>query len=385
MKKTIWGLVLFMMMAASGMACNLSSMTLCGITPGGSLLPGYPLDSTICINLCVGYGRTGLVTGADGNTREFAFRFYHRDTVDSAIRAFIPTSVTSGRGFSNCTMPGYSLGPFDPPLTVTYFVMYVDPGYYGLPPCVAQPFACINSTAQCGNVSQQCINYYFQVPKVPDSVRVFGIEGESNLMAGCTMDPDMGSVLRMGAPLSGVMGHLTGTEVNRTIQLRWNTVTESNMDFFVVQRLNEHAEFDPIGQVQAFGNSEVEQTYKFVDMAPMAGSNTYRLLVLDREGNSDYSQVVTVRFGAPSGLEWGAIGPNPTRDHVRMAFYSDRVETLNLSLYDAQGKAVMTKLITSKVGANEIDLNLVEVRSGAYFVSLNGSDRKLLHRIVRVD
>lgn len=379
-------LVLAVAVMASGWACNLSSMTYCGITPGGTLVPGYPLDSTICINLCVGYGRTGLVTGADNDTRTFSFSFYSSLPMLN-LRGFFPPAASSppGVGAGVCSNPGLSLGAQGAPFNCDQLVMYVDPGYYGSFPCVTRPYACITSTAICGNVAQQCTTYYFQFNRVPDSVRVFGVEGGGNPVAGCTWDTDMGSPLRLGAPLSNALSGLTGAQTARTIQLDWSTSTETNLDFFVVERADEYGDFEAIGQVRAAGNSTQAEHYRYVDMAPSSGSNRYRLLLLDQEGNSSYSQVVTVRFGAPNGFEWGAIGPNPTRDRVEMTFYTDRSETLTLNLYDVQGKVVMSKAIVSQVGANEIDLNLLEVQTGAYFVALNGGDRKLLHRIVRVD
>lgn len=369
----------------TGLACNLSSMTYCGITPGGTLVPGFPLDSTICINLCVGYGRTGLVLGADNDTRSFFFSFY--SSLPLTLRGFFPPTVSSppGVGAGTCTNLGMSLGAQPAPFGCDEMVAYIDPGYYGTPPCVTRPYACVTSTVICGNVAQQCTTYYFQFNRVPDSVRVFGIEGGGNPLGGCTWDTDMGSVLRLGAPLSSALGSFSGAQVNRTVQLDWSTTIETNLDFFVVERASDAGDWEPIGQVNAAGTSTETNPYRFVDMAPGNGTNRYRLHILDQEGNSNYSPMVAVRFGAPMGLEWGAIGPNPTRDRVRMTFYSDRSETLTLNLYDVQGKVVMSKAILSEVGANEIDLNLLEVQTGAYFVALTGGERKLLHRIVRVD
>ncbi|MFN8396490.1 MAG: HYR domain-containing protein [Bacteroidia bacterium] len=165
------------------MACNLSSVTLTSVVYNSG-----PGNYTINFQLNVGQGRTGNVTGADGDTRTIAIALY-RSCGNVAILSVSPTQLPGA--FTACNMPGSNLGPQGPPYNCQALYAYIDPGYYGVPPCVSQPFACITSTALCGNVQSVPYNFSLTVSAMPDSLRIMGVEGSSNPIGGCYPNADM--------------------------------------------------------------------------------------------------------------------------------------------------------------------------------------------------
>ncbi|MBL0019788.1 MAG: hypothetical protein IPP17_26000 [Bacteroidetes bacterium] len=145
-------------------ACNLSGVSLCGVYKTPLLNPSFPGDSMICIRLSVGWGVTGAANGADGDTRSISFGWStHRSGF--MINAFSPATVTSGRGFANCTMPGADIGAHGAPYNSQATIIYIDPGYYGLPPCFTQPYGCITNTPLCGNIGQSTTDFFFRLIK----------------------------------------------------------------------------------------------------------------------------------------------------------------------------------------------------------------------------
>lgn len=378
--------LLFLAMAAlmvSGSfasACNLSSITLCGLYKSPLLNNSFPADSMICITVCNGYGRTGTTKGADNDTRSISFGWRTHRT-GFIIRAFSPASVTSGRGFTNCTMPGSNIGPQGAPYNSQGTIIYIDPGYYGATPCVTQPFGCVTSTTLCGAAAQQCITYRFQVNKIPDSVRVYGVEGGGNPIAGCYPDADM-RINFVG--LAVEWGAIDGYTQGNAIKVKWSTLSETNTDMFVVERAAGSASFVQLGTVAAAGYSSEELHYEFTDLAPMPGANLYRILQVDKEGNSTNSEAVEVNFSGPAGLVWGSVGPNPASDYVNLTYYNDHEETMLLSVRDMQGKTVVQQEIESINGANAVRLTLEKVDAGAYFVTLQGANGKLTRKIAKL-
>lgn len=367
-------LVMVLVSGSLSYACNLSSITLCGVTGSGPY--------TICIQVCNGYGRTGTTKGADNDTRSISFGWYDAAPPGFAIASFTPPNIVSGRGFSNCTMPGMNIGPQGPPYNSQGTIIYVDPGYYGVPPCVVQPFGCVTSTALCGPASQQCITYNFVVNQVPDSVRVYGVEGGGNPIAGCYPDADM---MINFTTLAVEWGNFEGIPQENSVKLKWSTLSETNTDLFVVERASaSSSEYTPIGDMAASGFSAGEVKYEFVDMAPMPGINRYRLLQVDKGGNTTSSAAIEVNFASPAGLTWGAVGPNPATNHMDLNFFNDRAETMTLSVYDLQGKAVIQKEIQGINGANTIQLNMEKVEAGAYFVRVEGAGGKLTRKVIKL-
>jgi hypothetical protein len=361
-------------------ACNLAEVTLCGVYKSPLLNASFPADSMICLRLAVGWGKTGTQLGADSDTRSLSFGWStHRPPF--TIRAFTPDYITSGRGFSNCTMAGSNIGPQGPPYNSHGTVIYIDPGYYGFAPCVTQPFACVTSTALCGNIGQTFYDFRFQVNKIPDSVRVYGIEGGGNPIDGCYPDGDMSFNF---TTLAVEWGNIEGIASKNSIKIKWSTMSETNSDLFVVERANNDGGFDEVGTVDAAGYSTSETKYELMDLAPMPGINRYRVLQVDQQGNSAASPAVEVNFAGPAGLVWGAVGPNPAADYLNLTFYNDRSETLSLSVSGLNGKTVIRQDITSIAGANELRLALDKVDAGAYFVTLQGANQKLTRKIVKL-
>lgn len=344
------------------------------------LVPGYPNDTLICIQLCTGYGRTGNAFGAGGDTRSLLFGWYDHNP-GFLIRGFDPPTVTSGRGFADCTMPGYDIGPQGPEINSQGTVLYADPGYYGIQPCVDQPYGCIATTVNCGTVAQQCVTFTFQVNQVPDSMRVFGAEGGGNPLAGCYPDADM---LVNFIILPVTWGDIQAIPQSKTVRVNWTTIRETNTDFFVVSRSSGNGDFERLGIVQAAGNSSGLESYSFVDLAPATGTNRYKVESFDLDGGAMTSPVVEANFNFSGGLQWGAIGPVPAQDFVQMTFYSEQQEIMNLRIFDAAGKTVINKEVASRLGANELHLMLNNLNAGVYYVSLQGGSGKLTHKIVKL-
>jgi hypothetical protein len=369
-------LALFVLLVYSGppKACNLSDISLCGVTPG----PGP--NWTICIIGCNGYGRTGVSKGADNDTRSISFAWYDSNP-GFAIVSYLPSQIVSARPMNKCTMPGQGpFGPLGPPYDADDVVIYVDPGYYGAEPCLSSAFGCINSALQCGNVAQQCITYTFVVNQVPDSVRLFGVEGGGNPVAGCYPNADM---LIDFTTLAVDWGTFEGRVQQQSVELNWTTASETNSDLFVVERAVGGGNYAEIGTVNAAGSSTSLLHYDFYDLAPMPGVNRYRIMQVDKDGNTDFSPSVEVNFQGPTGLAWGAVGPNPASEYVNLTFFDDRSQNLIFTMHDVKGMSVIRKEIQSAEGANTVQIALDNVEGGVYFVSLQGESGKLTKKIVK--
>ena len=171
--------LLLLLLSSSTFACNLSELTNWSWTAVGS-------EWRLTFRLDVGRGVSGVTRGADDDTRTISFATYGPGT----LLRFDPIDITGT--VTGCTMPGFSMGPqLQAPFTCDNLLMYIDPGYYGYQPCLSTPFACVTSTAMCGNVGVESnvFNLYFDC--MPDSLVVFGVEGNGGAVAGCFPNADM--------------------------------------------------------------------------------------------------------------------------------------------------------------------------------------------------
>ncbi|MBL0100798.1 MAG: hypothetical protein IPP49_12800 [Saprospiraceae bacterium] len=74
------------------------------------------------------------------------------------------------------------------------------------------------------------------------------------------------------------------------------TASETNNDYFTIERSGDGVAYEAIGQIKGAGNSSKEISYEFVDEKPLSGINYYRIKQTDFDGQYSYSDIRSVRF-----------------------------------------------------------------------------------------
>jgi PKD repeat protein len=151
------------------------------------------------------------------------------------------------------------------------------------------------------------------------------------------------------------------------IGLSWLTEQEVNVERFLVERrMGSAADFTEIGSVVACGDCPGENSYRFADEAVRPGMNyTYRLKMLDRDGQYEYSNMATVKIESEE-VEW-EVYPNP--GHGRFTLWlSDHHRTSSMVITDPLGKPVFRREVLPE--DRYLDIDLSGLQSGAYQVTL---------------
>lgn len=102
--------------------------------------------------------------------------------------------------------------------------------------------------------------------------------------------------LDLGMPLPVELAEFRGRAQGKNVLLDWTTASEEATQRFEVQRQDVRGNFAAIGTVIAEGNSVTSRNYDFTDTAPQAGTNTYRLRIIDQDGSETFSNLVIVEF-----------------------------------------------------------------------------------------
>ena len=74
--------------------------------------------------------------------------------------------------------------------------------------------------------------------------------------------------------------------------------------------------------------------------------------------------------------------PNPTNDHVTIAFIASNEETDNVRLMDVTGRIILSKDYTSVIGENQYLMDLSTVAKGIYLVILQNGSTLLQSKII---
>lgn len=95
-------------------------------------------------------------------------------------------------------------------------------------------------------------------------------------------------------PLPIEMIRFDGTCTGNIVSLKWITATETDNDFFTIERSTDGIAFSQIGILNGAGNSTQVLNYKFDDVDPFAGTNYYRIKQTDNNGQYSYSKIIAV-------------------------------------------------------------------------------------------
>lgn len=83
-------------------------------------------------------------------------------------------------------------------------------------------------------------------------------------------------------------------QLNSGVQLSWATASEHNNDYFKVLRSKDGNEFEILTTIDGAGNSSFLLEYGYQDINPYDGINYYQLHQWDFDGQSSFSEIVSV-------------------------------------------------------------------------------------------
>jgi hypothetical protein len=150
------------------------------------------------------------------------------------------------------------------------------------------------------------------------------------------------------------------------------TYTEVNNSYFTLERSANGIDFSPITRINGTGNSKALLKYEFNDMDPLPKKNYYRLLQVDLNGASSYSNVVSATVnGSIKDIRITRVYPNPFTDRFTVDFTSPSEQQFTLMLLSVDGKIVYEQLVTAFKGNNTVLLQPAEsLEKGTYTMPL---------------
>ncbi|WP_221389919.1 T9SS type A sorting domain-containing protein [Dyadobacter sp. NIV53] len=77
--------------------------------------------------------------------------------------------------------------------------------------------------------------------------------------------------------------------LEKNVHLSWETAWEKNSKEFVIERSTDLFEFTSIGSITAGGDASGRLQYNFVDDNPVSGVSYYRIKMVDKDANYNYS------------------------------------------------------------------------------------------------
>ncbi|MBN8703175.1 MAG: T9SS type A sorting domain-containing protein [Bacteroidetes bacterium] len=168
-------------------------------------------------------------------------------------------------------------------------------------------------------------------------------------------------------------------ENNTHVNVWWETASEVNNEYFVVERSQDAKKFEPILWINAKGNSYTKINYSIVDSFPFQGVSYYRLKQIDFDGEYSYSNLVAVMLKNESIN----IFPNPANDQIMILvndeYFSNGYE---ISIVDAMGKKHFVGSSTQE--KYELDIGELFLPCGVYSIKLQSAKSSTSQKVVLV-
>lgn len=168
---------------------------------------------------------------------------------------------------------------------------------------------------------------------------------------------------------------------NNKVLLEWKTASESNNNYFIIERAGENMEFAEIGRIKGKVNSSVETVYSFEDSRPLSGINLYRLVQVDLDGKIkvyETRKVVNTVMGKTM-----AVSPNPFDNRLSVYLNLPAAKNLSVFITDINGRRLISHQQFFREGAQEVLLNTTSLPRGMYFLRIEGDGISESQKIIR--
>jgi len=173
---------------------------------------------------------------------------------------------------------------------------------------------------------------------------------------------------------------LEGNKENTNVNLFWQTASEVNNDYFLIEHSADGTMFTTIGMVQGQGNSSEINDYKYLHIDPVAGSNYYRLAMVDNNGHIDFSNTIHISYS--SSIREIFISPNPASDQLTVHGLNTFEEQVDIAIFSANGSLIKRDAMNTEMSYDFVNISALE--SGIYFIHISDGRNKEVHKFVKI-
>lgn len=174
-------------------------------------------------------------------------------------------------------------------------------------------------------------------------------------------------------PLPVELGFFEGERNGDRVALNWTTFSESNCDYFIVERSNDGLEWSAFDLVEGHGNSTESIDYSTNDSNPYDGQNYYRLKQYDFNGSIFTSDIISISHNSFNEL---VLYPNPAKDRLRISS-NDYFSEVNI--IDITGNVISSQSFDL---IKQTEVSLESMQNGVYFVQTIGTNGQATQRLV---
>lgn len=188
-----------------------------------------------------------------------------------------------------------------------------------------------------------------------------------------------------GSILPITISQFAGESVNsHDTRLVWKTMMEMKVDYFNIQRSEDGMHFENIGQVDSkmsINTNVYELNYDFTDASAAPGTSYYRLQIVDRNGFSNYSDVIQISNRQIEGIK---IYPTVVNNTNLFVETDKSIRNAKLEFFDLSGKKIGEANWDNLNGRQSVQpvSNMKAIATGTYLARLSSHGETLANQLL---
>ncbi|HEY4798840.1 MAG TPA: hypothetical protein VII99_07175 [Bacteroidia bacterium] len=175
----------------------------------------------------------------------------------------------------------------------------------------------------------------------------------------------------------------SASQTSEGVVLEWETASESNNNYFMVQRSADGINYSDVVRIEGAGNSNTEKQYAANDHTPLAGTVYYKLRQVDYNGETKDYGPVAVKIS--TGNTWDLLLQNvPTQDALKANLFAPENSNVLVEIYDLHGGKIFEKLFAIRKGDNLLVIDCRDLLPGMYIIQAAGEIHGIRKKFIKL-
>ncbi|MEI6853453.1 MAG: T9SS type A sorting domain-containing protein [Bacteroidota bacterium] len=215
-----------------------------------------------------------------------------------------------------------------------------------------------------------------------------GTNNQSNIIDICNqtmwysgMGDITGKVISYNSPLPINISSFNA-ECDGKVKITWSTITETNNEFFTLERSIDAINWFEVARIPGAGNSNALLSYQYKDENSLEGISYYRLTQTDFDGKFKTFSPVAVTCSATQTSEL-TMYPNPFKNDLAIHYYDQNAGKGNVSVYNMVGSLVALRTVEVVPGSNDFIIDLSDLSVGLYNVEFTVGTTSYHQKVIK--
>lgn len=173
-----------------------------------------------------------------------------------------------------------------------------------------------------------------------------------------------------GSALPATFVNLSAKTSGGSNIISWTTSAAINIDHYEVDRSADARNFSPVGSISPIEN-ETTHTYQFVDAQPLAGSNYYKIVIVDRDRKTYASPALTV---AGNNSHTAILKTFSSGSAIYTTVQSAITQNMQIQIISSMGSSIWKGSRRVDAGTSTLSLPVTIAATGVYHLQMtNGT------------